>query len=123
MVRPKAECALGALYFGIAVPCHAQAWVTVPTWGHLCAALHRLVLPCIPSYCFVFVLYFSVLRCLGFVLPCIVLYLFCIALYFLVFVLYALYCLVLPRIALGTLRPVSWQVVPLVRFVFLGLLP
>ena len=69
----------------------------------------RFVPPCIPLYCLVF--------------PCIRLYLFCIALYFLVFVLYASYCLVLPRIALGTLRPVSWQVVPLVRFVFLGLLP
>ena len=54
------------------------------------------------------------------VFPCIPLYLFCIALYFLVFVLYASYCLVLPRIALGALRPVSWQVVRLVRFVFFG---
>ena len=33
------------------------------TWGPLCAALYRLVLPCIPLYCFVFVLYFSVLLC------------------------------------------------------------
>ena len=80
MVRPKEELALGALYFGIAAPCHAPAWGMAFARAPHRAALYRLVSPCIALYCFVFVLYFSVLRCLGFVLPCIVLYLFCIAL-------------------------------------------
>ena len=72
-------------------------------------ALCRFVPPCIPVYSRVF--------------PCISLYLFCTSLYFLVFVLYALYCLVLPCVALGAQWPTPWEVIPLVSFVFLCLLP
>ena len=70
------------------------------------AALYRLVPPCIA-------LYFLVLF----------LYLFCIVLYCLVLPRIVLYCPVLPRIASGAPWPISWQVIPLVRFVFLCLLP